>query len=123
MKSYQFYLINSKKSEEVVSGLKQLTLGCENRADAYGFIWIDAEKNIQQIQLLFGEVVLEWVPGKGVKCSRTNRDLEVPEGIGYHKGVRILHPLEDTAIIESVLKEARNADYPPEWSEKILEKF
>ena len=123
MKSYQFFLINSKKSEEVVNGLKQLTLGCENSADAYGFIWIDGEKYIQQIQLLFGEVVLEWFAGKGVKCSRTNRALEVPKGIGFHKGVRILHPVEDKAIIESVLKEARNADYPPEWSDKILEKF
>ena len=123
MKSYQFYLINSKKSEEVVNGLRQLTLGCENRADAYGFIWIDDEKYIQQIQLLFGEVVLEWFAGKGVKCSRTNRALEVSKGIGFHKGVRILHPVEDKAIIESVLKEARNADYPPEWADKILEKF
>ena len=123
MKSYQFYMINSKKSEEVVNGLKQLTLGCENRADAYGFIWIDGEKHIQQIQLLFGELVLEWFAGKGVKCSRTNRALEVPKGIGFHKGVRILHPVEDMDLIESVLKEARNADYPPEWSDKIHEKF
>jgi len=123
MKSCQFYLINSKKSEEVVNGLMQLTLGCDNRADAYGFIWIDGEKYIQHIQLLFGEVVLEWFAGKGVKCSRTNRDLEIPKGIGFHKGVRILHPVEDKAIIESVLKEARNAHYPPEWSDKILEKF
>jgi hypothetical protein len=107
----------------MVDGLQQIALGCENRADAHGFLWIDAESNIQHIQLLFGEVVLEWFPGKGVKCSRTNRAIEVPGGIGFHKGVRILHPLEDTAIIESVLKEARNADYPPEWSDKILEKF
>ena len=123
MKSSQFYLINSKKSEEVVNGLRQLTLGCENRADAYGFIWIDGEKYIQQIQLLFGEIVLEWFAGKGMKCCRTNRDLEVPEGIGYQKGVRILHPLEDTTLIESVLEEVRNAEFPPEWSVKILEKF
>ena len=123
MKSYQFYIINSKKSEEVVNGLKQLTLGCENRADAYGFIWIDTEKNIQQIQLLFGEVVLEWFAGKGVKCSRTNRALEVTEGIGFQKGVRIIHPIEDTDLIDLVLKEARNAHYPPEWSDKILAKF
>ena len=67
--------------------------------------------------------MIEWFAGKGIKCSRTNRAIEVPEGIGFHKGVRILHPLEDTAIIESVLKESRNADYPPEWSDKILEKF
>ena len=107
----------------MVDGLQQIALGCENRADAHGFLWIDAKSNIQHIQLLFGEIVIEWFAGKGMKYSRTNRDLEVPEGIGYHKGVRILHPLEDTAIIESVLKEARNADYPPEWSDKILEKF
>ena len=80
-------------------------------------------KKISRPSVSFGEVVLEWFPGKGIKCSRTNRAIEVPEGIGFHKGVRILHPLENTAIIESVLKEARNADYPPEWSDKILEKF
>ena len=123
MSKCKFYLIRSKKSEEMVDGLQQIALGCENRADAHGFLWIDAKSNIQHIQLLFGEIVIEWFAGKGMKYSRTNRDLEVPEGIGYHKGVRILHPLEDTAIIESVLKEARNADYPPEWSDKILEKF
>jgi hypothetical protein len=123
MSKCKFYLIRSKKSEEMVDGLQQIALGCENRADAHGFLWIDAENSIRQIQLLFGEVVLEWFPGKGVKCSRTNRAIEVPEGIGFHKGVRILHPLEDPAIIESVLKESRNADYPPEWSDKILEKF
>ena len=118
-----FYLIHSKKSEEMVDGLQQIALGCENRADAHGFLWIDAENNIRQIQLLFGEIVLEWFAGKGMKYSRTNRDLEVPEGIGYHKGARILHPLEDITLVDSVLAEVRNAEYPSDWSEKILEKF
>ena len=107
----------------MVDGLHKITLWCENKADAQGFLWIDAESNIQHIQLLFGEIVIEWFAGKGMKCSRTNRDLEVPEGIGYRKGARILHPLEDTTLIESVLEEVRNAGFPPEWSAKILEKF
>ena len=107
----------------MVDGLHKITLWCENKADAHGFLWIDAESNIQHIQLLFGEIVIELFAGKGMKCSRTNRDLEVPEGIGYQKGVRILHPLEDTALIESVLEEVRNAEFPPEWSAKIREKF
>jgi len=107
----------------MVDGLHKITLWCENKADAQGFLWIDAESNIQHIQLLFGEIVIEWFAGKGIKCSRTNRDLEVPEGIGYHKGARILHPLEDTTLIEPVLEEVRNAEFPPEWSAKILEKF
>ena len=123
MSKCKFYLIRSKKSEEMVNGLHKITLWCENKADAHGFLWIDAESNIQHIQLLFGEIVIEWIAGKGMKSSRTNRDLEVPEGIGYHKGVRILHPLEDTTLIESVLEEVRNAEFPQEWSAKILEKF
>jgi len=119
----RFYLIRSKKSEDVENGLNKIALGCENRADAHGFIWIDKEKNIQQIQLLFGETVLEWFPGKGVICSQTNRTLEVPEGIGFHKGVRIIHQIKNESAIKLALKDARNAEYPPEWSEKILEKF
>ena len=107
----------------MVDGLHKITLWCENKADAQGFLWIDAESNIQHIQLLFGEIVIEWFAGKGIKCSRTNRDLEVPEGIGNHKGARILHPLEDTTLIEPVLEEVRNAEFPPEWSAKNLEKF
>ena len=123
MSKCKVYLIRSKKSEEMVDGLHKITLWCENKAGAHGFLWIDAESNIQHIQLLFGEIVIEWFAGKGIKCSRTNRDLEVPEGIGYHKGARILHPLEDTTLIEPVLEEGRNAEFPPEWSAKILEKF
>ena len=123
MSKCKFYLIRSKKSEEMVDGLHKITLWCENKADAQGFLWIDTESNIQHIQLLFGEIVIEWFAGKGMKCSRTNRDLEVPEGIGYHKGARILHPLEDSMLIEPVLEEVRNAEFPPEWSAKILEKF
>ena len=106
-----------------MDGLHKITLWCENRADAHGFIWIDDESNIQHIQLLFGEIVIEWYAEKGIKYSQTNRELEVPEGIGYHKGARILHPLEDKTLMESVLAEVRNAEYPPDWSEKILEKF
>ncbi|MBC8258611.1 MAG: hypothetical protein H8E38_06310 [SAR324 cluster bacterium] len=123
MSSCRFYLIKTKKSEEVVQGLQQLSLGCENRKDAHGFLWIDATNNIRQIQLLFGEIVLEWFAGKGLTFSRTNRDLEIPEGIGFQKGARILHPLEDKTQMESVLAEARDAEFPAEWSERILEKF
>lgn len=123
MRGCQFYVISTKKSEEWVDALHQITLGCENRMDAHGFLWIDTEDNIRHIQLLFGEMVIEWIDGKGVKYSRTNRATEVPEGIGYHKGVRVLLPVEDTETIESILEEVRNSVFPPEWSEKILEKF
>ena len=69
MSKCKFYLIRSKKSEEMVDGLQQIALGCKNRADAHGFLWIDAESNIQHIQLLFGEIVIEWFLGKGIKCG------------------------------------------------------
>ena len=123
MRHCQFYLIISKKSEEVVNGLKKHTLGCENRADAHGFFWIDDRENIQQIQLIFGEVVLEWFAGKWVKFSMTNRAMEVSQELDLPHGAHILHPLENKVLSNKVLDEARNAEYPPEWTDKILEKF
>ena len=123
MRHCQFYLIISKKSEEVVNGLKMHTLGCENRVDAHGFFWIDEVDNIQQIQLIFGEIVLEWFAGKWVKFSMTNRVMEVSQKERLPHGAHILHPLENKALSDTVLDDARNAEYPPEWTDKILEKF
>ena len=51
MRHCQFYLITSKKSEEVLNGLKKYTLGCENRADAHGFFRNDNGDNIKQIKI------------------------------------------------------------------------
>jgi len=31
--------------------------------------------------------------------------------------------LENNTLSDTVLDEARNAEYPPEWTEKIMEKF
>ena len=123
MRYCQFYLIISKKSEEVVNGLKKHTLGCENRADAHGFFWIDDGDNIKQIQLIFGEVVLEWFAGKWVKFSMTNRAMEVSQEVCSSQGAYILHPLENKALSDTVLDEARNAEYPLEWADKIMEKI
>ena len=119
----KFYVINTQKSKELVDGLHQITLECENRFDAHGFLWIDEEDNIMQIQLLFGELAIEWRSGKGIKYSRTNRAEEVPEGIGFHKGVRDLRQVEDTDSIVSIKEEVLNSEFPPEWSEKIKQKF
>jgi hypothetical protein len=123
MRHCQFYIIISKKSEEVVNGLKKYILGCENRADAHGFFWIDDRDNIQQLQLIFGEVVLEWFAGKWVQFSMTNRSMKVSHEEGLSNGAHILHPLENKALSDTVLDEARNAEYPPEWADKIMDKF
>ena len=119
----RFYLISSKKSKENINGIKKILLGSENRVDTYGFLWIDSEKNIIQIQFIFGELVLEWLSTKGLIYSKTNRAIDTPEGIGLQKGARVLHPTQNKNEIEFVLEEAKNSIYPVEWSEKILEKF
>ena len=123
MSRCKFYEINSQKSQELENGLYKISLECENRFDAHGFLWIDEEDNIMQIQLLFGELAIEWRSGKGIKYSRTNRAEEVPEGIGFHKGVRDLRQVEDTDSIVSIKEEVLNSEFPPEWSEKIKQKF
>ena len=123
MTNSQFYLINSKKSNEEVNGLKKITFGCSNRANSYGFIWIDDENNIQHIQFIFGEIVLEWLPKKGLRYRMTNRVIEAPDGKGFQKGVRTLLPIENKDLIKDAIEEAQTALYPMEWSKKILEKF
>ena len=123
MSKCKFYVINTQKSKEIVDGLYQITLECENRFDAHGFLWIDEKNNIMQIQLLFGEVAIEWSFGKGIKYSHTNRAKEVPEGIGFHKGVRDLHQIKDMDSINTIKEEVLKAEFPPEWSEKIKQKF
>ena len=123
MSKCKFYVINTQKSQEIENGLRLITLECENRFDAHGFLWIDKEDKIMQIQLLFGEMAIEWKSGKGIKYSRTNRAVEVPEGIGFHKGVRDLSQLDNTDSIFSIKEDVFNAEFPPEWSEKIKQKF
>ena len=123
MSRCKFYVINTQKSQELVDGLHQITLECENRFDSHGFLWIDEEDNIMQIQLLFGELAIEWRSGKGIKYSLTNRATEMPKGIGFHKGVRDLRQAEDTDSIESIKDEVLNAEFPAEWSEKIKQRF
>jgi len=63
------------------------------------------------------------LPNKGIRYSTTNRAIEAPEGTGFQKGVRILHPIENKSEIKATLEEAKNALYPKKWSDKILEKF
>ena len=123
MTIYKFYVINTQKSKELVDGLHKITLECENRLDAHGFLWIDEEYEIMQMQILFGELAIEWRKGKGIKYSRTNRATEIPEGIGFHKGVRDLRQVEDTKSIQSIKEDILNSEFPPEWSEKIKQKF
>ena len=119
----RFYLISSKKSDESINGIKKILLGSQNRVDTYGFLWIDSKKNIIQIQFIFGELVIEWFPKKGLIFSKTNRAIDTPEGIGFQKGARVLHHTQDKNEIEFVLEVVKNSTFPLEWSEKILEKF
>ena len=123
MSKCKFYVINTQKSQEIVDGLHQITLECENRFDSHGFLWIDEENEIMQMQLLYDELAIEWRSGEGIKYSHTNRATEIPEGIGFQKGVRDLRQIEDTTSIQSINEKVLNSEFPPEWSEKIKQKF
>ena len=123
MSKYKFYVINTQKSKELVDGLYQIAMECENRFDAHGFLWIDEEENIMQMQLLFGELAVEWRSGKGIRYSHTNRATEIPEGIGFQKGVRDLRQVENKYLIESIREKLIHAEFPKKWSEKIKQKF
>ena len=96
----------------ILNGLKKYTLGCENRADAHGFLWIDNGDNIQQIQLVFGEIVIEWFAGKWAKFSMTNREINVSNDADLPHGAHIMHPLEINTFSRSSRRLSFDSELP-----------
>ncbi len=123
MKPCHFYEIQSQKSKEIQDGLRQIAFGCKNRANVHGFIWLDETEKIQQIQLIFDEIVLEWRPEMGVLCQHTNRSNQKSFVIGIHKGSRSLQEQVVETTLNSILEEIKIAVFPQEWTQAIQNKF
>lgn len=119
-----FYVVRSLKSEEVVGGLHQISMGCDNHPDTYAFLWVDDRRRPHYIQFIFDEVVLEWLPEQGVRLGQTNRNLPEPEqGVGRFKGSRTIEDHADDTLLQHLLKRLRNSEFPAEWDETIRSRF
>lgn len=87
----RFYEIRSRKSEEYVNGVRQVSLSSETYDQVQCFLWLDSKSQLVHLQLLYDENVLEWFTGKGFVGGATNRRLNPVWKNGQNKGVRTIH--------------------------------
>ncbi|MBQ32963.1 MAG: hypothetical protein CL923_10495 [Deltaproteobacteria bacterium] len=119
-----YYVVRSRKSEETVDDLHQISMGCDNHPDTYGFLWVDAQNRPHYMQFIFDEVMLEWFPEHGVRLGQTNRNLpESDQGVGRFKGSRTIEDHTDDALLQHLLKRMCNSEFPAEWEEPIRSRF
>ena len=112
--NYTFYQVKSRKNEQVIAGLSQVSLACDSSPDLFVFLWMDDQQNLKHFQFLFFERLLEWREEQGFCLMVTNRFEQHPDGVGYHKGSRSLEDPETLAKAQSMLKEANlPAPYGP----------
>jgi len=123
MARYNFYEVRSQRALEYADGLRKVSLSCENRPDVHAFFWVDAKEKIQHIQLLFDEHVLEWNPETGIHSAVTNRNQQVENKLGFHKGIRSIHSSNSQELHKILLQKVSGSEFPEPWNLKIHEKF
>ena len=119
MSSLAFYEIRSKKSKITEEGIRQISLACEDHADAFCFLWVGSNEDLKHVQILIEEHVLEWNPEQGVRCSVTNRMQKNENRIGIRKGSRFLSEEHDLKLLERTREKLADCQFPKEWEDKI----
>ena len=121
---HNFYVVRSQKSEEIVDGLHQISMSCDNHPGTYGFLWVDDQNQPHYMQFIFDEVIMEWFPEHGVRLGQTNRNLpEADQGVGQFKGSRTIEGFADEEVLQRLLKRIGSAEFPEEWAEPIRSRF
>ena len=123
MSSLAFYEIHSKKSKITKDGTRQISLACEDHADAFCFLWINNDEDLKHFQLLIEDQVLEWNSDQGLRCSKTNRMLKIDNKIGIRKGSRFLSSVNDPELLNQIKKRLVDCQFPIEWDKKIRSVF
>ncbi len=119
MPALEFYQVRSRKSEEWVNGLRQISLACDGHPDLHGFLWVDATGSLCYLQFLFDEQVLEWEASQGFRCSWTNREAQSLFEVGRNKGARTLGDGLEAAAVAPRLAQLQEALFPEEWQEPL----
>jgi len=119
MREVQFYEIKSKKSEEFINGVRQVTLSSVELPQINCFLWFGEIGEMKHFQIIFDEKLLEWHLERGFSVSVTNRRSGIQEKIGVSKGSRTIHAVEDNNILKEGLEIIKNSVFPEDYI-KIL---
>lgn len=124
MLNYNFYEIRSRKSQEFVNGVRQVSLVCSDDPEIHCFLWLDQEQELTHLQFLFNERLIEWFANKrGLIVSETNRRSGPTGKIGVMKGVRTIHAVQDNSILQEGLNIIKAADFPKTYKDLIQTKL
>ena len=124
MLNYNFYEIRSRKSQEFVRGVRQVSLVCSDDPDIHCFLWIDQQQELTHVQFLFNEKLIEWFANKqGLIVSETNRRMGTVQKPGIMKGVRTIHEVKDNSILQEGLNIIKSADFPETYKDLIQTKL
>lgn len=117
--SYRFYLIKSKKSEEIHHGLRQISLACSGHPMIKIFLWVTQRDEPRHIQLFFEEKLLDWHQDKGLHLMETNRRHHPMMELGLRKGSRTLSDIDEAQVFEEALSILKNAEIPAPYDDQI----
>ena len=124
MLNYNFYEVRSRKSQEFVNGVRQVSLVCSDDPEIHCFLWIDQEQKLTHLQFLFNEKLIEWFSNKqGLTVSETNRRSSPTGKTGVLKGVRTIHSIQDNSILQEGLNIIKAADFPKTYKDLIQTKL
>lgn len=121
MQHYSFYEIKSQKSQELVNGLKKISLVCADHPEFHMFLWMDEKDELKHLQFLFDENLIEWFEDrKELIASETNRKTAgYPMHSGTRKGVRTIHAVKNHSIVEKGQRIVNAATFPETYESMI----
>lgn len=124
MLNYNFYEIRSRKSQEFVDGIRQVSLVCADDPEIHCFLWLNQSQELTHLQFLFNEKLIEWFSNKsGLVVSETNRRSGPMGKPGVTKGVRTIHSVQDNSILREGLNIIKAADFPKTYKDLIQTKL
>ncbi len=122
--NYQFYLIQSKKSQPDAQGHWQVTLACVNEPLIKVFFWFEQKNEPTHIQFFFNEEMIEWREGQALSYGKTNRFQQVSAKQGRQKGSRTFIPSQEASTLSrgrAILQTATAPRPYQNWLRRLLE--
>ena len=123
MKPLVFYEIKTKKSENFLNGLRQISFVCENNADFFCFLWLNSQNIIKKIQLKLSDNIIEWNSESGISFKTIKNLQNPPQRIGIRGVSDLISDKTDLKKIKSSTEILKLCEFPEEWKDIINSKL
>lgn len=114
-----FYEIKSRKSSEIINGVRQVSLCSEIYDNIQCFLWLNEKDQLKHLQLIFDENILEWFDDREFTGGATNRKLTPSWKTGLQKGVRTIHDVPSDANLKIGIELLKTSLFPSPYLQII----